>query len=629
MDRTNLLLGLLTQGRWRSRVPSRTRRTTPKGSPAFRIGSGALQDGSFGNEAGLEVAPERDRQLARHGDDGDAPHASLLVADALAEPLGERAVGLMPPPQPRQLDHRFARPAVAGFGDPLVARHVAALERGRRQSDVLPDAAPIPERSIVDLAAEHRAEMHADAFELEKLDDLALDPVRRRRGRVRLGLSGRDDGRRHLRFNLGDVGGQCGQAPAFADELRPQLRRNRKLRQTLQPIRRRRVEIANPLGEQPAAEDALADAFATALAVWPVKGAPANPEGWLATAARRRLIDGARRRRTAEASAEALQLIGDELVAAEGEASIPDRRLALMFACAHPAIEESIRAPLMLQTILGLDAKAIGSAFLVSPAAMGQRLARAKTKIRLAGVPFRVPDREDLPERLSAVLEAIYAAFAHGWAEAYSDDPRGRDLAEEAIWLGRVVAELAPREPEAKGLLALMLYAHSRRAARRNSAGRYAPLSEQPVELWDEAAIEEAESLLSAASKANAPGRFQLEAAVQSVHAARRRTGETDWQAIARLYDALYAMTGSPVIAVNRAIAVAETKGASAGLALLEALGASAALADFEAYWVAKADLFRRLGESGEARRAYEIAIGLQSDPAARAFLMERLAALP
>src|SRR5271166_5836427 len=287
----------------------------------------------------------------------------------------------------------------------------------------------------------------------------------------------------------------------------------------------------------PAAEDALADAFAAALSVWPARGIPANPEGWLATTARRRLIDAARRRRSAEAASETLTLIGDELEAAGGEAPIPDRRLALMFACAHPAIEESIRAPLMLQTILGLDAAAIGSAFLVSPAAMGQRLARAKAKIRLAGVPFRIPDREDLPERLGFALEAIYAAFSHGWAEAFSDDPRGRNLAEEAIWLGRVVVSLAPTEPEAMGLLALMLYAHARREARRDNLGRYVPLSEQDTASWDQAAIGEAEGLLGAAGALGAPGRFQLEAAVQSVHTARRLTGRTDWQAIAVLYD--------------------------------------------------------------------------------------------
>jgi RNA polymerase sigma-70 factor, ECF subfamily len=387
--------------------------------------------------------------------------------------------------------------------------------------------------------------------------------------------------------------------------------------------------LAAPARDVPGAEDALAEAFAAALAVWPAQGVPANPEGWLAKAARRRLIDAARRRRSVDAGSDTLALIHADLKeAADAAASIPDRRLALMFACAHPAIEESIRAPLMLQTILGLDAVAIASAFLVSPAAMGQRLSRAKTKIRLAGVPFKIPEREDLPERLGAALEAIYAAFSHGWAEAFSDDPRGRNLAEEAIWLGRVVVELAPNEPEAKGLLALMLYAHSRRSARRDSAGRYVPLSEQATELWDQTAIEEAEGLLRAASASGAAGRFQLEAAVQSVHAARRLTERTDWDAIVVLYDALFAMTGSPVVAVNRAAAIAQARGAAAGLELLEEVGAKGGLDGFEPYWVAKADLCAKVGDADEARRAYNLAIGLQSDPAARAFLIERLVAL-
>ena len=373
----------------------------------------------------------------------------------------------------------------------------------------------------------------------------------------------------------------------------------------------------------PGAEDALADAFAAALAAWPRQGAPMNPAGWLATTARRRLIDVARRRQTADEASEAITLLDEELKAAEAEA-IPDRRLALMFVCAHPAIEEGVRAPLMLQTILGLDAAAIASAFLVSPAAMGQRLARAKSKIRLAGVPFKIPETEDLPERLGAVLDAIYAAFSHGWNEAFADDPSGRDLAEEAIWLGRVVFGLAPHEPEAKGLLALMLYAHARRAARRDESGRYVPLSEQDTRLWDAAAIDEAETLLRAASRSQAPGRFQIEAAVQSVHAARRVSGSTDWPAIAELYDALFAVTGSPVVAVNRAAAVAETKGAAAGRALLEEVSAEGRLESFEPYWVAMADLCAKLGRIDEARQAYDLAIGLQTDPAARAFLVER-----
>ncbi len=387
--------------------------------------------------------------------------------------------------------------------------------------------------------------------------------------------------------------------------------------------------LAAPGRDVPGAEDALADAFATALTVWPATGVPANPEGWLARTARRRMIDASRRRRSAQASSHTLALLEDELrTAADDEASLPDRRLALMFACAHPAIEESIRAPLMLQTILGLDAAAIGSAFLVSPSAMGQRLSRAKAKIRLAGVPFRIPEREDLRERLDAALQAIYAAFSHGWTETFSDDPRGRNLAEEAIWLGRVVVELAPDEPEAKGLLALMLYAHARRDARRDPSGRYVPLSDQDTALWDQAAIEEAEVLLRAASALGAPERFQLEAAVQSAHAARRRTRETDWEAIAKLYDALFETTGSPVVAVNRAAAVAHTRGAAAGLALLEEVGAKGGLDAFEPYWVARADLCARVGDVDEARRAYGLAIGLQPDGAERDFLIERLNAL-
>jgi RNA polymerase sigma-70 factor (ECF subfamily) len=257
---------------------------------------------------------------------------------------------------------------------------------------------------------------------------------------------------------------------------------------------------------------------------------------------------------------------------------------------------------------------------------MGQRLTRAKAKIRLAGVPFAIPEREDLPERLGAVLEAIYAAFSHGWAEAFADDPGGRDLAEEAIWLGRVVVGLAPQEPEATGLLALMLYAHSRRAARRDAAGRYAPLSEQDTSLWDAALISEAEAFLRAAAKAGAPGRFQLEAAVQSVHVARRVSGATDWPAIVELYDALFALTGSPVV-VNRAAAVAQARGPAAGLVLLDSVAAEGGLEAFEPYWVARADLCAGLGDLEQARRSYDLAIGLQTDPAARAFLIERRAA--
>ena len=372
-----------------------------------------------------------------------------------------------------------------------------------------------------------------------------------------------------------------------------------------------------------AAEDALADAFAAALQSWPETGVPANPEGWLVVAARRRLIDLARRRKTAENALPVLTELADEL--GEGEI-LPDRRLALMFACAHPGVDEHARAPLMLQCVLGLDAVAIASAFLVSPAAMGQRLTRAKTKIRLAGVPFRIPDPDLWPERLEAVLQAIYAAFSHGWSASPADDSGARALSEEAIWLGRVVAETAPEDPEAQGLLALMLYAEARRGARRDEAGRYIPLSEQDVGRWQEAAIEEAELRLAAAAGKRRPGRFQLEAAIQSVHAARRMTGVTDWSAIVELYDALLPLTGSRVVAVNRAVAIAHCRGASEGLEALSHAAEGGGLETFQAYWAAKAELEARLGLT-EANESYARAIGLEVDPAVRGFLLERQAA--
>jgi RNA polymerase sigma-70 factor (ECF subfamily) len=304
--------------------------------------------------------------------------------------------------------------------------------------------------------------------------------------------------------------------------------------------------------------------------------------------------------------------------------SVSDERLRLMFACAHPSIDPAVRAPLILQTVLGFDAATIASAFLVAPAAMGQRLVRAKSKIRQARIPFRFPDRSELEERLAAVLEAIYAAFSEGWTDPVGTDARRRNLAEEAIWLGRLVASLLPGEAEALGLLALMLYAEARRPARRDAAGDYVPLAEQDPTLWDEEAIDEAEALLRRASKLGRIGRYQLEAAVQSAHVVRRRTGRPDWEAIERLYEALAAMTGSPVVAVNRAVALAESRGPAAGLAALEAVAGDARLAQYQPYWAARAGLLARLGEGEAAHEAYQRAIGLESDPAVRRFLQRR-----
>ena len=367
------------------------------------------------------------------------------------------------------------------------------------------------------------------------------------------------------------------------------------------------------------AEDALSEAFASALVDWPANGVPGNPEAWLMTAAKRRLIDAARRRQTSEAGEEHLLLLSELNEITEME--IPDDRLALMFACAHPAIDASIRAPLILQTVLGFDAAAIASAFLVAPATMGQRLVRAKARIREAGIPFRVPPREDLPERLDAVLGAIYAAFAEGWTDPAGTDTRRRNLAEEGIWLGRLVASLLPDEPEALGLLALMLHAEARRNARRNANGDYVPLAEQDPKLWNPEFIDEAEALLFRASRLHKVGRYQLEAAMQSAHAARRRSGRTDWAAIVQIYDSLLALTESPVVAINRAIALAETEGPAAALAVLDALSGDERLADYQPWWAARAGLLARTGDVEGAGQAYERAIGLESDPAVRRFL--------
>ncbi|MEV8879502.1 RNA polymerase sigma factor, partial [Mesorhizobium ciceri] len=354
-----------------------------------------------------------------------------------------------------------------------------------------------------------------------------------------------------------------------------------------------------------AAEDALADAFAAALERWPRTGVPKKPEAWLLAVARRRRVDAVRRRLTSEAGREHLKLIAEEAEARMTDEDLPDERLRLMFACAHPAIESSVRSPLILQTVLGFDAATIASAFLVSPATMGQRLVRAKSRIRETGIPFRVPEQAELGERLDAVLEAIYAAFAEGWSDPAGTETRRRNLATEGIWLGRLVASLLPEEPEALGLLSLILFAESRRAARRSAAGDFVPLAEQDCLLWDRALIDEAEALLSNAAAKGIIGRYQLEAAVQSAHAARRLTGRTDWAAIRELYDALLSIAGSPVVAINRAVAIAEAEGAVAGLAALYVLGDDKRLDDYQPYWAARAGLLARLGQVPQACEAY------------------------
>jgi len=378
------------------------------------------------------------------------------------------------------------------------------------------------------------------------------------------------------------------------------------------------------------AEDALSEAFASALTDWPRNGCPSNPEAWLVLVARRKLIDLGRRQRSGEIAAEDLRLLteGMDAASADADTAIPDQRLALMFACAHPAIDPGIRSPLILQVVLGLDAASIASAFLMSPAAMGKRLVRAKDKIRQAGVPFRIPEREELADRLEYVLDAIYAAFAEGWVDPTGADVARRDLAEEALFLGRLVASLLPMAAEALGLLALMLYAEARRPARRNADGEYVPLAEQDAQRWDSRMIDEAEELLRRASVIGDLGRYQLEAALQSAHVDHRRSGRADWRAVVRLYDALFELTRSPVVAINRTLAVAELHGPNAALKALPDSASDGRLLEYQPYWAARAELLTRAARYAEAREAYELAIGLERDPAVRGFLQRRQQAL-
>jgi RNA polymerase sigma-70 factor (ECF subfamily) len=369
------------------------------------------------------------------------------------------------------------------------------------------------------------------------------------------------------------------------------------------------------------AEDVLAEAFAAALEQWPRQGIPINPDGWLVTVAKRRHVDLLRKGQ--------VRLNGESHLAASeiGEAShlseeLPDRRLELMFACAHPLIERGARAPLILQTVLGISAKAIASAFLVSPASMSQRLVRAKTHIKENGIPFSVPEQYEMPQRLNAVLEALYAAYSTGWDEAEG----ASELAPEAIWLSSLMATLLPEEPEAKALLATMLYTQARRGARRDARGCYVPIDQQDIALWDRTQISNAEELLHACNRSGPTGRYQLEAAIQSAHIAQRLSGANCWPAIVSLYDHLIALTNSPVAVLNRAAAVAELSGPGVGLAELCAISKDKRMLGYQPYWATLGHLNLRAGNIEAGCEALRVAIGLSTDDAVRQYLRQRLA---
>jgi len=371
------------------------------------------------------------------------------------------------------------------------------------------------------------------------------------------------------------------------------------------------------------AEDALSEALLKALTVWPRDGVPQNPEAWLLTTARNSVIDFFRHQRVVLDSEPNLLLFTQNSLEDPLETTYPDERLKLLFVCAHPAIDPAMHTPLMLQAVLGLDAVRISSAFLVPPKTMGQRLVRAKTKIRDGGIRFEVPEKRELPQRLDAVLEAIYAAFGIGWDDMAGADQRGRGLAEEAIWLARVLLQQMPREPEIHGLLALMLHCEARRTARRDRDRHYVPLSEQDPKLWSLPLIEEAEQHLAEASKSGRLGRFQLEAAIQSVHAERAHGHRVEWKVIAQFYGQLIRISPTIGRQTGYAAALAEASGPEQGLAFLDSMDRDAVSA-YQPYWAVRAHLLQCLGRTADASDAYDQAIGLAEDPAVREFLLQK-----
>lgn len=367
-----------------------------------------------------------------------------------------------------------------------------------------------------------------------------------------------------------------------------------------------------------ASEDALSEAFVAALRTWPDSGVPDNPDAWLVTAARNNLKNMVRHQGVVDASAVDLALLQDDT--APDSPGVPDDRLKLLFVCAHPAIDEGVRTPLMLQTVLGLDAAQIGAAFLVAPAAMGQRLVRAKAKIKDARLRFELPTAQDMPERLQDVLNAIYAAYGASWDAVAGADTGSRDLAEEALFLSRLLVALLPAEPEARGLLALMLYCESRRAARRGADGSFVPLKRQDAGLWSRDMIVEAESELTVASRAGVFGRYQCEAAIQSVHAQRPVTGRTNHDALATLYGLLATHCPSAGVLVGQAAAMVEAGEHAQAQAVLRRL-VPAEVSGYQPYWVTLAAALAAAGDRPSAEQALQTAIGLTEDAAIRRFL--------
>ncbi|GLY08598.1 DUF6596 domain-containing protein [Actinoplanes sp. NBRC 101535] len=382
--------------------------------------------------------------------------------------------------------------------------------------------------------------------------------------------------------------------------------------------------LVRRFGDLDVAEEAAAEAFAAAAERWPRDGVPPNPAGWLTTTATRKAIDRLRRESQRDAKQRESLMVHDD-GPPEPAGAVEDDRLRLIFTCCHPALAVEARVALTLRLLGGLTVGAIARAFLVQETTMARRITRAKDKIRAAGVPYRVPSVTDIRERLPGVLVVVYLIFNEGYLAGAGDDPVRADLTGEAIRLGRLLHTLLPDDGEVTGLLALMLLTDARRAARVSRTGELVTLGEQDRTVWDRALIAEGIALIRERSRAVAagpPGRFQLLAAINAVHAVAPRAQDTDWAVVAALYGSLALVDPSPIVRLNRAVAVAEVDGPAAGLTAIAPL--AGALDGYHAFHAARADLLRRAGRVDEARAAYDRAIGLAGNPAEKAFLTRR-----